>query len=36
MYFKYMRKEEAFKEAKKYIEQKYSNIVESLKSKNKY
>ncbi len=36
MYFKYMRKEEAFKEARKYIEQKYTTIVEDLKSKNQY
>ncbi len=36
MYFEYKKKEEAFKEAKVYIEQKYKDIIEDLKQKGKY
>lgn len=36
MYFEYMKKDEAFREAKKYVEQKYDDIVQKLKSEGKY
>lgn len=36
MYFEYKNKEEAYKEAKEYIETKYKDVVEALKSKGKY
>lgn len=36
MYFEYMKKDEAFKEAKKYIENKYQSVIEQLKAQGKY
>jgi len=36
MYFQYMKKEEAFKEATIYIEEKHKDIVLSLKNKGLY
>lgn len=36
MYFQYMKKEEAFKEATTYIEEKYKDVVLDLKNKGLY
>lgn len=36
MYFEYKKKEEAFKEAKQYIETKYQSVVDSLKAQGQY
>lgn len=36
MYLEFKRKEEAFKEAKIYIENKYKALVEELKSQGQY
>ncbi len=36
MYFEYKNKEEAFKEARIYVENKYKDIVDELKKQGKY
>lgn len=36
IYLDFKRKEEAFKEATFYIENKYKNLIEELKSKGQY
>ncbi len=36
MYFEYKHKEEAFKEAKIYIEEKYKDVVANLKAQGLY
>lgn len=36
MYFEHMKKDEAFKEAKNYIESKYKDVVQKLKTEGKY
>lgn len=36
MYFEYKNKDEAFKEARLYIEEKYKDVVENLKQQGKY
>lgn len=36
MYFEYMKKDEAFKEARTYIEEKYKDVVENLRKQGLY
>jgi hypothetical protein len=36
VYFNYMSKEEAYRQAKTYVENKYSDVVENLKGKGLY
>ena len=36
MYFNYMGKEEAFKEARLYVESKYKDVVEKLRHSKQY
>jgi len=36
MYFEYKNKDEAYKEAKVYIEKKYKDVIDKLKAQGKY
>lgn len=36
VYFNYMQKDEAYRQAKQYVEQKYADVVSLLRSKGQY
>ena len=36
VYFEYMQKEEAYRQARKYVEEKYADIVQDLRAKGLY
>lgn len=36
VYFNYMKKEEAYRQAKQHVEQKYAHLVDELRKKGQY